>query len=78
LCVKCGGVTNDAYSYIDYLFQLTLEGWDIQDKMDITGVKKAGILFPLVYVVLPLLLGAFAFLCDELYYSWQLCCVACR
>jgi hypothetical protein len=80
LCEKCGGVTNDAYSYIDYLFQLTLEGWDTQDKMDITGVKKAGILFAPVGLRLFcfLLLCAFALLCDELDDSWQVLCVACR
>ena len=45
MCKKCYGVANDAFTYTDFLFQLTLEGWDSSDKMDVTGVKKAGILY---------------------------------
>ena len=45
MCNKCYGAVNDAYTYTDFLFQLTLEAWDSSDKMDVTGVKKAGILY---------------------------------
>ena len=80
LCGKCGGLNNDAYAYIDYLFQLTLEGWDTQDKMSITGVKKAGIVFVRfsLRLICFLLLCAFALLCDEHDDSLQVLCVACR
>ena len=45
MCNKCYGAVNDAYTYTDFLFQLTLEAWDSSDQMDVTGVKKAGILY---------------------------------